>query len=66
MSPKAGQTAGPNGLKFLWTLIGGRFFFQIFFFTGNAGLFSYLVTYIEISLELGIVEQLLGSNDDFK
>ena len=24
MLPKAGQTAGPNRLKFLWTLMGGR------------------------------------------
>ena len=24
MLPIAGQTAGPIGLKFLWTLIGGR------------------------------------------
>ena len=23
MFPIAGQTAGPNGLKFLWTLMGG-------------------------------------------
>ena len=46
--PIAGQTAGPIGLNFLWTLMGAwewykKFdlkFFLHFFFTGNAGLFS--------------------------
>ena len=44
MFPIASQTAGPIGLNFLWTLMGGRgcyrlkkskFFFQNFFFNGQ-------------------------------
>ena len=44
----AGQTAGPNGLKFFVDTYGwpgvlqakNRYFFQNIFFTGNAGPFS--------------------------
>ena len=43
MLPIAGQTAGPIGLHFLWTLI-----FSIFFPTENAGPFSYLSNNPEI------------------
>ena len=44
MSPKAGQTAGLNGLKFLYTLMGGwgcfrlkniRIYFSKFYFHGQ-------------------------------
>ena len=37
MFPLAGQTAGPNGLIFLWTLMGSLGVTKIFFTTGNAG-----------------------------
>ena len=49
IQPIAGETAGPIGLKFLGTLMGGRgvlqakkirILFSIFFSTGNAGPFS--------------------------
>ena len=55
MLPKAGQTAGPIGLKFFWTLSGGRgvqlaiknskFFLNFFFLTGNVEPFSLYIMF---------------------
>ena len=79
MFPIAGQTAGPNGLKCLWTLMGGRgcyrlkkirnfvfeiFFFQNFFLHGQRWTLQ-LVTNILVQCTMYINKNLIAAKTRF-
>ena len=53
----AGQTAGPNGLNFLWTLIGGRGCFRLYiFFFYNGKRWALQLVYLYKVREINISE----------
>ena len=52
----AGQTAGPNGLNFLWTLIGGRIVLDYIYFFYNGKRWALQLVYLYKVREINISE----------